>query len=440
MEKIIVLTQAHNSEKTLSRTIESVLKQSYTNFVYHIIDNDSDDHTGAIALEYAQKDDRIVYIHNDSNRFTAYVDYLSAIQENYGDECAVTMVDADDSVLENYLETCVTFMEKENLDIAACGLNFIHAQSSNVVGQRILPTDRVILKDKICANYSECYEHMYTVTGKIFKISLLKKCDFGHVDHIKLGSGTLFAYEAIRNAERFGIMNKALYNHFMWNDSASTIFYPERIDDVKYLFESIHKFLLSYGPVSNENYNTYFRAYLMNIQDVVSTLLNGATMPCAEKLEIIRHIFEDTEIKSLFMEDNRNDMNKFSTVYYILRFIINDRNMNEIDHLVEFGDTLVAINEAYPCFPEIGQIHEALKSAGEESTIPTLIAYVRKYMNYRSIIELIVLLGQKLATFKQDSEAYAVFAILMALSQYGNNLEGTKHWNWPKLGAMIALG
>jgi glycosyltransferase involved in cell wall biosynthesis len=46
MRQVVFFTQAYNAEKTLRRAVDSILAQTYTNFVYYIVDNGSTDGTG----------------------------------------------------------------------------------------------------------------------------------------------------------------------------------------------------------------------------------------------------------------------------------------------------------------------------------------------------------------------------------------------------------
>ena len=54
---VTVLTVAYNSEKTIGKTIESVLGQTYGNIEYIIIDGSSQDNTVAVALSYQNRFD-----------------------------------------------------------------------------------------------------------------------------------------------------------------------------------------------------------------------------------------------------------------------------------------------------------------------------------------------------------------------------------------------
>ena len=53
--KISIITATYNSEKTLKDTLESVLKQTYTNYEHIIVDGDSKDNTMKIVKTYEEK-------------------------------------------------------------------------------------------------------------------------------------------------------------------------------------------------------------------------------------------------------------------------------------------------------------------------------------------------------------------------------------------------
>jgi glycosyltransferase involved in cell wall biosynthesis len=69
---VTVLTPVYNGEAYLRECIESVLKQTYRNFEYYIVNNCSKDRTLEIALEYAKRDSRI-RIH-DNTEFVGVIE------------------------------------------------------------------------------------------------------------------------------------------------------------------------------------------------------------------------------------------------------------------------------------------------------------------------------------------------------------------------------
>ena len=56
---VVVITPMRNAEAFLAECIESVLKQTYANFEYIILDDCSTDGSLEIAVNYAKKDKRL---------------------------------------------------------------------------------------------------------------------------------------------------------------------------------------------------------------------------------------------------------------------------------------------------------------------------------------------------------------------------------------------
>ena len=62
---VSVIMPAYNAEKTINRSLNSILEQSYSNFELFIIDDCSSDKTLQIINSY--NDERIILIKNDKN-------------------------------------------------------------------------------------------------------------------------------------------------------------------------------------------------------------------------------------------------------------------------------------------------------------------------------------------------------------------------------------
>ena len=65
--KITVGIPVFNGEKSIRRTLDSVLSQTFLDFELVISDNASTDSTSLICQEYKKNDKRIRYIHNEKN-------------------------------------------------------------------------------------------------------------------------------------------------------------------------------------------------------------------------------------------------------------------------------------------------------------------------------------------------------------------------------------
>ena len=112
---VTVLMPVFNSEKHLKEAIESILNQSYTNFIFLIINDGSTDLSEAIILSY--QDERIRYVKNSENiQLIATLNKgIDLINTKY-----IARMDADDIAHPERLEKQISFLEK-NPDCIVCG-------------------------------------------------------------------------------------------------------------------------------------------------------------------------------------------------------------------------------------------------------------------------------------------------------------------------------
>lgn len=117
-DKISVIMACYNCEKTVRKSIDSILAQTYTNWVMICCDDGSSDGTLNILNEYKEKyPDKFVIIKNDGNKQLPYS--LNHCLE-YVETDLVARMDADDWSLPERFEKQVKFL-KEHPDISLVG-------------------------------------------------------------------------------------------------------------------------------------------------------------------------------------------------------------------------------------------------------------------------------------------------------------------------------
>lgn len=98
---VTVYMPTHNRSDLLSRAIDSVQAQTYSNFELIIVDDCSTDNTEAVVQTYQDQDSRIKYIKNSEN-LGACASRNKAIRAAQGE--FITGLDDDDYFLPNRLE------------------------------------------------------------------------------------------------------------------------------------------------------------------------------------------------------------------------------------------------------------------------------------------------------------------------------------------------
>jgi glycosyltransferase involved in cell wall biosynthesis len=156
---ISVIMSVYNGEKYLKESIESIIKQTYGDFEFIIINDGSTDQTKNIIQEYADKDSRIILIHQEKN--TGLIDCL-----NLGLSLArgkyFARMDADDISLPNRFK-----IQKDFLDchpgVGLVGGNFHVIDSSgkrtsNIINNPSLPVYHNQIYWGLC--FSICIAHV----------------------------------------------------------------------------------------------------------------------------------------------------------------------------------------------------------------------------------------------------------------------------------------
>lgn len=309
MSKVIFYTPAFNAEKTLRRTVESVLDQTHTDFVYYLLDNASTDNTSKIIKEYAKRDQRIVPLCNAINWVGNWI--LDVI-EGHSNECYLCELDADDEYTPDFLEKILAFMRENDLQIAACGSDFIDATTDKLIVSRKLDTSLILEGDKFEMNFSKYYQFMRSIWGKVYSLSVFRKPNYRGYEISGYGSDTYFAMRAFHNATRVGILAESLHRYYVFPKSVSYQLDENRITSDNALFDATRDFLISKcGIVSQENLNFLYRVYLNAIQDTVNVLQNEQ-MPVINKLQRLLDIFQSKHTQELIkwsgVEEQRNDM------------------------------------------------------------------------------------------------------------------------------------
>lgn len=301
---VIFYTQAYNAEKTLPRTIQSVLDQAETDWIWYLLDNGSQDGTGELIRACAAKDERIRPLRNEqNNHFTRETSNLW-IPKRHEDADWFCILDADDTYTPDFLTEMLAFVEQHQLDMAACGSNFIDADTGTVTRQRKLQGDLIVVSPGDFDEFYPIYhEFIRTNWAKLFSVKLAKQLDNDRVPPSYYGGDTLFSQEMLRQAKRFGILSKPLHHYYVSKKSRSYQWNPRRIDSDLTLYNTAVKFLVDKcGYVSPQNQTFMYVVYCNAANDTTKCIYNSALLP-TEKLRECRKIAENPITQKAYREN-----------------------------------------------------------------------------------------------------------------------------------------
>ena len=120
MPELSIIVPVYKVEKYLPRCIDSILAQTFGDFELILIDDGSPDGCGRICDEYAQKDKRIVAIHQKNMGVSE--------ARNAGLDIAhgryIGFVDSDDWIEPQMYEVMMDAIRENGADMAVCGVRY----------------------------------------------------------------------------------------------------------------------------------------------------------------------------------------------------------------------------------------------------------------------------------------------------------------------------
>ena len=131
---IAIVIPVYNVERYLPECLDSILSQTYKNFIVFAVDDGSTDNSGKILDEYAARDDRIKVTHQSNGGIgIARNAALEQIEET-GNFDYITFVDSDDRIDPDFLAKLIETIKTDNSDIAVCGLRTFDTRSEHIQG------------------------------------------------------------------------------------------------------------------------------------------------------------------------------------------------------------------------------------------------------------------------------------------------------------------
>lgn len=422
---IYIRTCAYNAEKTLARTMESVLNQTYQEFMYYVLDNGSTDGTGEILLEYAKKDSRIVPFFNNVNGVLTENPKYRLLTKHLNETDLFCCLDADDYYEPTFLEEMICFLSENRLDIAACGTRFIDGVSGDLCGERVLQGDYVLYD----ANSFECgfpvvHWNLRQAWGKLYTARAARmryETELPEWFPKAYGGDTINVYECVKASERIGVLSKCLHNYTVHQKSLSHKWIEgrERCDFI--LFEKAQELLLQKcGYVSARNLNFLYAVQFNALRDTLRVLF-GSDLSPERKVEILKGIFENPVTQQTFYEEgNVREEEKTQLLTEVVCGIIELAQKIEKTSLPEIADIYKVFNtdfteliptEAMGWYMEkLPLLVRNVALQEYEFAVNNLLVYFAKENGIECETDAPIVLGQTLASLQNEEAKYVYFS------------------------------
>lgn len=239
---VTIYTQVYNTVLFLPRCVESVLNQTFTDFEYILVDNGSTDGCKEILEGYAAQDRRIRLIRFEENCPGIWLE----VARETGSGKYVAVLDSDDWLEPDFLESMLFFLERNRLDLAVTGtVNYFEESGTSAILRKL--NEPVILSQRQFAqNYPQLWTFPSTVWGNIMRMDLFRETN-SSIDiagRLTNGSDTIFMLHYMLRCSRIGIDSSAFYHYRIRPKQVSRQYNSKRFDSNTCFYETARRFLI----------------------------------------------------------------------------------------------------------------------------------------------------------------------------------------------------
>ena len=201
-ELISVIIPCYNAEQSITRTICSVLEQTYKNLEIIIIDDGSTDKTSEILKKYAAIDGRIKIISQNNAGVS--------VARNVGINCAtgeyLIFLDADDNYTTPYaISEMLNKLKQTNADMCIC--NFTHPCFEMFVDEGVYDLNNF-------EQFLTIYQDFFAYAMPWNKITKRECLSEKFIEGLKFTEDEIFNLYNLKNIKTIVVTNQVLHNYY----------------------------------------------------------------------------------------------------------------------------------------------------------------------------------------------------------------------------------
>lgn len=294
-KKISVIVPCYNCEEYITRCIESILNQTYTNLEIIIVNDGSTDST-LEKIKPFFKDSRIKYVEQ--------INAGEASARNKGLEVAsgelIGYVDSDDYILPEMYQKLYDAIVKEDADMAICNFNLVDEENLEYIkyeyasmkeGVYFLPNNVMEYWMNVCAavtpnNYA---------WSRLYKKEVIYSSKIRFEDYIH-SSDTLFNFKLLPHLKKCVLVNEGLYNYVQRPSSGiHTVAKKKNLSD---LYADTFQSLVDYY-VEN-NYKEFFKVLPIHAYTRLKSVFFYSRLSGISDEKIINNLVESWKGRDIY--------------------------------------------------------------------------------------------------------------------------------------------
>ena len=265
-EKISIIVPVYNVENYLERCVESILKQTYTNFELLLINDGSTDQSGDLCDQLVSKNGNIKVFHLENAGVSNARNV--GIQNSTGEW--ITFIDSDDFITPDYLETLISAV-RTDISVGFSVARLHHVKNGQVTdlpdfsGQESVWSAEQTMKELLMTARTSFFP-----VAKLFKKELIE--DFKFSTDYHLAEDALFLTEVMLETKCNSVfIDKPIYYYDHREGSATTSVNNHVFDTIEVYKIIIPKVYQCFPQLKHELVNRESWSYITVYDKIIFT-------------------------------------------------------------------------------------------------------------------------------------------------------------------------
>lgn len=266
---ISVIVPIYNVEKYLSKSLDSIVNQTYKDIEIIIVDDGSTDSSGKIADDYSEKFSGFQVFHTVNKGLSEARNY--GLKKSKGDY--IFFLDPDDWIEKNLFEIAIARMNKDGTNLFLMNFSFVSDEGEFIRKNRNARTNTsetcsssMIIKE-ILLNHVQCYVWQLVVRRNV--VLSRKVC---HTFKNVMYEDVIWTPKTIQLAKLISVSDNYFYNYRQRNNSIVHVSTMKSIEDRKLGIDYFNDFIQEYFPQLQGYLGIWNLAALIHLYAMCTTI------------------------------------------------------------------------------------------------------------------------------------------------------------------------
>ncbi|OCT11047.1 hypothetical protein A8709_04920 [Paenibacillus pectinilyticus] len=231
--KISIIVPVYNVETHLSKCIDSILAQTFTDFELILINDGSPDNCGVICDEYAQRDARVKAIHKENGGVSSARN--SGIEMAQGEY--IGFIDSDDDIHPDMYNCLIEYALKYTADMIVCPFQVIDEVRNQISITSIWDQAHCVVDNKIIENHiipailMRNYYSLLSCYNKLYKRSCFENIANRFNPNMHFGEDARLNLTLLTQINKLVFTDRPLYNYYIRKENSLSQKFRENMFD-----------------------------------------------------------------------------------------------------------------------------------------------------------------------------------------------------------------